>query len=224
MYSNNSQNYDGPGKTTVDIMNEDSSYLMVDSFSVHGFRLNNGMLAFGPIVVFPTCVLSWINVFGPQDVTPAALSVFSMVHPRPDVVLVGAGDVGGLDALVGGGKKNLEGEKHQDQPVSIRDKREALKRLRATGLNVEVLSTENAISTYNYLCAEGRAVGAALIPPDVVRMRAVDGRDRDVVEGKIAAGIDIHQTDQSVFFPGGMMDPKREKKNPYYDDEGKEKK
>ena len=38
--------------------------------------------------------------------------------------------------------------------------------LRKNGYNVEVMSTEHAISTYNYLCAEGRLVAAALIPPE----------------------------------------------------------
>ena len=38
-----------------------------------------------------------------------------------------------------------------------------------TGLNIEMLPTEHAIATYNYMCDEGRAVGAALIPPLQVR-------------------------------------------------------
>ena len=35
---------------------------------------------------------------------------------------------------------------------------------------MEVLTTENAISTYNYLLEEGRVVAAALIPPAYVRL------------------------------------------------------
>lgn len=38
--------------------------------------------------------------------------------------------------------------------------------LRQKGYNIEVMDTEHAVSTYNYLCDEGRLVGAALIPPE----------------------------------------------------------
>ena len=48
-----------------------------------------------------------------------------------------------------------------------------------TELHVEVLTTENAISTYNYLVEEGRVVAAALIPPSFVRIV-----DRDIIDTK----------------------------------------
>ena len=35
--------YEGTGKTTVTILNEDVQYIMVDSISLSGFRLNNGV-------------------------------------------------------------------------------------------------------------------------------------------------------------------------------------
>ena len=35
--------YDGSGKTTVTIINEDVQYIMIDSFSLSGFRLNTGL-------------------------------------------------------------------------------------------------------------------------------------------------------------------------------------
>ena len=35
-------------------------------------------------------------------------------------------------------------------------------------INVEALPTEDAIASYNYLCAEDRAVGAVLIPPEQI--------------------------------------------------------
>jgi len=46
--------------------------------------------------------------------------------------------------------------------------------IRQSGLNVELLPTEHAISTYNYLCSEVRLVAAALIPPDKVRRLTTD--------------------------------------------------
>ena len=35
--------YEGTGKTTVTILNEDVQFVLVDSFSLEGFRLNNGL-------------------------------------------------------------------------------------------------------------------------------------------------------------------------------------
>ena len=40
---------------------------------------------------------------------------------------------------------------------------------KAKGLNVSFLSTENAISTYNYLVTEDRLVACAAIPPFKVK-------------------------------------------------------
>ena len=45
--------------------------------------------------------------------------------------------------------------------------------------NMKVLTTEKAISTYNFLVEEGRVVAAALIPPETVNIM-----DIDVVETK----------------------------------------
>ena len=47
-------------------------------------------------------------------------------------------------------------------------------KMRQKGLNIEVLTTENAISTYNFLVEEGRVVAAALIPPDFVKLVETD--------------------------------------------------
>ena len=51
--------YEGPGKTTVAILNEDSAGLinMVDSYAVDGFRLNDDTKILGPCVIFPTQIL-----------------------------------------------------------------------------------------------------------------------------------------------------------------------
>ena len=50
--------YEGPGKTTVAILNEDSMGInMIDSYSRDGFRLNDDTKILGPCVIFPTAVL-----------------------------------------------------------------------------------------------------------------------------------------------------------------------
>ena len=38
-----SSSYEGSGKTTVTILNEDVTYILIDSFSLSGFRLNTGL-------------------------------------------------------------------------------------------------------------------------------------------------------------------------------------
>ena len=72
--------------------------LMLDAYSAVGFRLNNGMRVFGPVAVFPTCVLSWLVPRGAAGITRESLSLFTLVHPKPEIVYVGVGnadEVGG---------------------------------------------------------------------------------------------------------------------------------
>ena len=169
--------YEGPGKTTVAILNEESSGLvnMVDSFAVDGFRLNDDTKILGPCVIFPTQVLgnkmitmyhqklnsmlftAW-NVSGAEDISEESLALFTILDPKLDVLVIGHGLT-----------------KSSRNPV---DPRTILK-MRQKGLNVEVLTTENAISTYNFLVEEGRVVAAALIPPDFVKII-----DTDIIETK----------------------------------------
>ena len=51
--------YEGPGKTTLSILNEDYAGVvnLIDSFAVDGFRLNDNTKILGPCIVFPTQVL-----------------------------------------------------------------------------------------------------------------------------------------------------------------------
>ena len=51
--------YEGPGKTTVAILNEDYAGVvnLIDSYAVDGFRLNDNTKILGPCVVFPNQVL-----------------------------------------------------------------------------------------------------------------------------------------------------------------------
>ncbi len=147
---NNSSSYQGPGKTTVSILNEINYILLVDAYSSEGFRLNNRMKVFGPMAILPTSVLGWFVPNGIEDISAESLTLFSLLNPRPDVVVVGIGD------------------------SNARLSKKQIMELRGTGLNVEMLTTENAIATYNYLATEGRVVGAALIPPSNVRRLSDD--------------------------------------------------
>ena len=51
--------YDGPGKTTVKILNENPYKIMIDSFSRYGFTLNNKMNLMGPSIILPDSIVQW---------------------------------------------------------------------------------------------------------------------------------------------------------------------
>ena len=82
--------YEGPGKTTVNILNENKDKLMVDGFSRVGFTLNNEMRAMGPIALFPDAVFQW-NIKDTLSVTADAFVLFELLDPKPEIVFFGYG-------------------------------------------------------------------------------------------------------------------------------------
>ncbi len=82
--------YEGSGKTTVKILNENQDYLLVDAYSKYGFLLSNNVRIMGPCVVLPDAILSW-KIPNPPEMTERAFSLFQVLHPRPDVVFFGYG-------------------------------------------------------------------------------------------------------------------------------------
>ncbi|XP_074168480.1 NADH dehydrogenase [ubiquinone] 1 alpha subcomplex assembly factor 3 isoform X2 [Rhinolophus sinicus] len=118
----------------------DSSHTMyIDSYSSRGFVVN-GNRVFGPCALLPHSVVQW-NVGSHQDITEESFSLFWMLEPRIEIVVVGTGD---------------RTERLQSQ---------VLRAMRQRGIAVEVQDTPNACATFNFLCHEGRVTGAALIPP-----------------------------------------------------------
>ena len=107
-------------------------------------------------------LLVW-NVDGPEDITEESLSLFTILDPKIDVLIVGYGD----NTPVKGNKGKF--------PVDPK----IILKMRQKGVSMELLTTENAIATYNYLVEEGRVVAAALIPPNHVKVK-----DQDVVDTK----------------------------------------
>ncbi|XP_068248094.1 NADH dehydrogenase [ubiquinone] 1 alpha subcomplex assembly factor 3 [Palaemon carinicauda] len=132
-------------KTTARVLNQEvGAGLMVDGYSQNGFRLNNGMSVIGPIALFPKSVLSW-RVRNENDITEDSLSLFYLLEPKLDILVIGVGDRGNtLNPRV-------------------------FKYLRNKGLNIEVLPTDAACTTFNFLNDEKRYVAAALIPPTNIR-------------------------------------------------------
>jgi len=145
--------YEGHGKTTVNMLNQENIGFanMIDSFAVDGFRLNSDTKIFGPCIVFPNHVLSW-RVRGHEDITEDSLSLFKMLDPKVEVLVVGYG------------------ENMRKNPVSAK----LILKMRSLGVSMEVQSTDNAISMYNFLAEEGRMVAAALIPPGRISLIEMD--------------------------------------------------
>ncbi|XP_055640294.1 NADH dehydrogenase [ubiquinone] 1 alpha subcomplex assembly factor 3 [Toxorhynchites rutilus septentrionalis] len=154
--------YEGDGKTTVSIMNTESDAgLLINSYSQVGFRLNNDMVVLGPMAIFPRTVLSW-NVGSHEDINEQSLSLFSALEPKIDILVVGIGDQLATPAF---SKKILEF-------------------MRKYRINVEVLNTEQACATFNFLNAEGRVVAAALIPPVTIRVNEDDLMRRQIAKSE----------------------------------------
>ncbi|KAH8401290.1 hypothetical protein KR009_004397 [Drosophila setifemur] len=138
-----SKAYDHDGKTKVSIFNTETDLgLMVTGYSQYGFRLNNDMVLIGPITVFPRSVLSW-NVNSFEDINEESLSLFPTLEPKIDVLIIGIGD--------------------QSPPPAL--SKRIVQFMKKYKINVEVLRTEQACATFNFLNAESRMVACALIPP-----------------------------------------------------------
>lgn len=115
---------------------------MIDSYSQIGFRLNNGVYVLGPMVIFPRTVLSW-NIDSIEDVNEDSLSLFGLLEPKLDILVLGMGEPSNSTRLT-------------KQIISFMVKNK---------INVEVLPTEQACATFNFLNAESRFIAGAIIPP-----------------------------------------------------------
>ncbi|KAJ8921029.1 hypothetical protein NQ315_015825 [Exocentrus adspersus] len=135
--------YEASGKTSVHVLNKEAELgLMIDGYSQVGFRLNNDLTIIGPMVIFPRSVLSW-NVEHMSDITEEALSLFEIIEPKVDIIVLGIGD------------KTINFDIYQKILPFSRKHR----------IPFEILPTENACATFNFLNAEGRYVAGAMIPP-----------------------------------------------------------
>ncbi|XP_045386241.1 NADH dehydrogenase [ubiquinone] 1 alpha subcomplex assembly factor 3 [Lemur catta] len=127
-------------RTHISLLQHESPHAMyIDCYNSRGFTVN-GNRVFGPCALLPHSVLQW-NVGCHQDITEESFSLFWMLEPGIEIVVVGTGD---------------RTERLQCQ---------VLRAMRERGIAVEVQDTPNACATFNFLCHEGRVTGAALIPP-----------------------------------------------------------
>ncbi|XP_004704025.1 NADH dehydrogenase [ubiquinone] 1 alpha subcomplex assembly factor 3 [Echinops telfairi] len=127
-------------RTSISLLQRESPNVMyIDSYNIRGFTIN-GNRVHGPCALLPHSVVQW-NVGSHQDITEESLSLFWMLEPPIEIIVVGTGD------------------RTERLPPEV------LRGMRQRGIAVEVQDTPNACATFNFLCHEGRATGAALIPP-----------------------------------------------------------
>lgn len=124
---------------------------MINSFSQFGFRLNNELVIVGPMALFSRTVMSW-NVSNYEEINEDSLSLFCLLEPKVDVLVIGIGD----------------------QSVTPDFSRKIMKFMKKFAINVEVLNTEQACATFNFLNSEGRMVAAAMIPPNHIKINEDD--------------------------------------------------
>ncbi|KAJ2228419.1 hypothetical protein H4R99_006188 [Coemansia sp. RSA 1722] len=116
-----------------------------------GFRLNNGITVYGPLLVVnneaftlkipppkPDAAGKVVNPMFMLD--PQALEVFNVVTPKPELVIVGGGA--------------------RISPLSP----DAKKYLTSIGIKVELSNTRHASSTFNTLSEEGRNAALLALP------------------------------------------------------------
>lgn len=102
-------------------------------------------------------MLSW-NVAELDDINEQSLSLFSILDPKIDILVVGIGDK----------------TKSYDFSKKLIPLAKNLK------MSFEMLATEHACTTFNFLNAEGRNVAAALIPPQHFELT-----DDDILQSKL---------------------------------------
>lgn len=91
-------------------------------------------------MLFPRHAICW-NVQSGRHINDASLSLFTVLEPKPDLLIIGLDD--------------------QYDFAHLRSLRERVKKLDITA---EIISVRNACTVYNFVNEEGRYVVAALIP------------------------------------------------------------
>ncbi|TGZ37031.1 NADH dehydrogenase [ubiquinone] 1 alpha subcomplex assembly factor 3 [Temnothorax longispinosus] len=133
--------YEGPGKTTVTFISKEiGTRLLISRCDEMGFTLNTGTKVIGPTVLFPRHAVCW-NVQSGKHINDASLSLFNVLEPKPDLLVIGLDDRYDFDY--------------------VKDLRKLVKKL---DIATEILSVYNACTVFNFVNEEGRYVVAALIP------------------------------------------------------------
>ncbi|XP_078155944.1 NADH dehydrogenase ubiquinone 1 alpha subcomplex assembly factor-like protein (DUF498/DUF598) [Carex rostrata] len=112
--------------------------LRFQGYTDTGFTINGSKYE-GSLLIVENKIMAWApKKF--SDITPQSLSIFQIVRPVPEILILGCG-------------RNII-------PVDP----ELRRFIRSTGMKLEAVDSRNASSTYNILNEEGRHVAAALLP------------------------------------------------------------
>ncbi|EIM20615.1 DUF498-domain-containing protein [Wallemia mellicola] len=126
----------------------DTNALQIQSVGKSGVTFSDGKICKGPVMIIDNKVFLWkvpspTAPFNWGDAIPKdAFKVFETLTPRPEILLLGTG-------------------KHMLPPPPSFNKY-----LNSLGIQVDVIDTKNACSTYNILVEEDRNVAAAIFPVD----------------------------------------------------------
>jgi len=160
---------------------------MINTYSNIGFRLNKGMKIIGSMAIFNKSVLSWV-VHDVEQITPESVSLFTLIEPKLDLLLIGTGETG------------------SNHKIS----KDVTAYLRSKGINMEILPTNRACETFNFLNSEYRHVAAALIPPRHFKITAEDwGTTMQVTRsGHYWDSLSAPPQDPDMIPPPEMFQPK----------------
>ncbi|XP_076097522.1 uncharacterized protein LOC143067830 [Mytilus galloprovincialis] len=162
---------------------DESNYLYVHAFSQMGFLLSSETRVLGPIALFPKTVLHW-NVRSHEYINEESLALFPLLVPKLDLVIIGYGD--------------------RDNKVS----NSVFTFLKSKKINVEILPTDIACSTFNFLNLERRYVAAALIPPrkDMdIKVREDDHEDVFQINSTIPRNVPLTHSDSDIVIEKGKQ-------------------
>lgn len=95
--------------------------------------------------------MAW-NISNYEDINEKTLSLFCVLEPKIDVLVIGTGD----------------------NPITPKFSTNIMKFMKKYNINVEVLPTEQACTTFNFLSGERRVVAAAMIPPALMSVSESD--------------------------------------------------
>ena len=125
------------GAATLEDTNEKRTH--ISEVDAGGFELRGDVFVPTSICCLPYHAFLW-RARVQEDVTVESLRLFTVVHPRPEIVVVGLGARGPRERLA-------EVEQH----------------FREEGIALEQMDTANAVHTFNILNDEGRTVGGAFL-------------------------------------------------------------
>lgn len=129
------------GSSFTNILADDNPPpVQVTSITEDGIQLADGLLLPSSCIFLEGKVFLWNAPQQLQSWSPEHFEVFDVVVPKPEILILGTG-------------------KTLSQPPPLI--RQYLNKL---GIQLEVMDTRNACSTYNLLSEEGRRVAAALLP------------------------------------------------------------